>query len=320
MRPSSIESGGRNFNSRQSPEALSSMPTAELVSLADSLRDVGANSSRGRSHARQRLGSINRQLRLREKGAATQPLNTSEGGLMIPQFETVQATFGEEKTDAPLNLLVVEGHFDDWIMAGALVVQLAENNVNVSTATLTGGDKNGQPRTRWKEARRVGRSAGFRSSEGIYLPDGKLTDHVEEAVDFLGGVVERIGPDIILAPSDNDPHDDHTAAHEVAVEVAGNEIPVHGMETIWNQDFNGNSLIPDWFVPVTEAQVLRARKLYLKYTSQTRVRTPDVQRVLDMSAIGGENIGVDYAVGYFEAKNVSDNNNALGDHVVYKTP
>lgn len=98
------------------------------------------------------------------------------------------------------------------------------------------------------------------------LPDGRLPAHWDEAKEFLETAAQRISPDLILAPSSHDAHQDHRTVAELATTVwrdhlvLGYEIPK------WDGDLGQ----PTLYVPLEEDHLQeKLTRLAKAYPSQS---------------------------------------------------
>lgn len=122
--------------------------------------------------------------------------------------------------------LVVAPHPDDEALgcSGTLKI-LHEAGTDLIAAFVTNGEKlHGDPSAEVAEARRkeaVGsaRLLGCREPLFLEFPDGEIGGHGEEVFRRLAGIVGEIRPEIVLAPSPIDYHDDHIATSHVALRL-----------------------------------------------------------------------------------------------------
>ncbi|MEE9270686.1 MAG: bacillithiol biosynthesis deacetylase BshB1 [Candidatus Krumholzibacteria bacterium] len=131
-----------------------------------------------------------------------------------------------------MNILAFGIHPDDVELGcGGTVVLAARQGHGVVVVDLSDGAaaSNGTPEIRAKEAARAAEIMGIGRRVNLGLPDGAIQS---ENTDYLKAVVRAIRearPDLVLAPSGDDPHPDHAAGAtlvERALYLAG----VHGYE------------------------------------------------------------------------------------------
>src|SRR5437016_2657939 len=113
----------------------------------------------------------------------------------------------------PLSLLAVGAHPDDIeIGAGGTLLRLASSAPQVRYVVLTGTP------LRHEEARAA--SAAFLEGADLavelhQLPEGRLPAFWVEAKEILESVARRFKPDVVLAPSIADAHQDHRTIAEI---------------------------------------------------------------------------------------------------------
>lgn len=131
------------------------------------------------------------------------------------------------RADAPViarpvydRLLVVAPHPDDeTIMCGGTAALLAADGADVTVVFLTDGESTrGGDRppaevasARRDEARRACTVLGIRPIRFLALPDGGVSDHLDELGDQLRDVLEEVRPDAVALPWFLDGHPDHEA-------------------------------------------------------------------------------------------------------------
>gem|GEM_PF-4894873 len=233
----------------------------------------------------------------------------------------------EEKSGTPLRGTIVEAHKDDISMA-KVARALSNAGVELTIVTLTDGAARGLsgytreelPDVRWKEGKAAGQLAGAKDLYGIDLPDGELRDHHADASTFLREVQKKTRGEFMIAPHLLDPHPDHAAAHEIALSVAGEEIPVYGMDTITGIDANGLPLVPDRYLVLPRRTARKEKQIYLAHTSQVENIPPYERRammdVLGMTKRRGQEIDVPHAAVLFDPLNTS--RDPLTDVFVFK--
>lgn len=98
------------------------------------------------------------------------------------------------------------------------------------------------------------------------LPDGRLPAHWTELKEFLEASAQRVSPDLILAPSRHDAHQDHRAVAQLATTVWRDHLVLSYEIPKWDGDLGQPSL----YVPLSE-DVMREKltRLAKAYPSQT---------------------------------------------------
>ena len=107
-------------------------------------------------------------------------------------------------------LLVVSPHPDDWEIGAAGLVQRA-SAAHVVVASR--GERGGDPATRAEEAQSAAAYLGA-TCEVLYHPDTRLA--VADLAADLEARVRDFAPDVVLATSPDDFHQDHAAAGRAA--------------------------------------------------------------------------------------------------------
>src|ERR1700678_2766520 len=113
----------------------------------------------------------------------------------------------------PLSVLAIGAHPDDIeIGAGGLLLGLAASELRARYVVLTGTAE------RQREARDAARSfmPGADLTIDLFdLPEGRLPAVWSSVKEILEGVAESCSPDLILAPSADDAHQDHRTVGEL---------------------------------------------------------------------------------------------------------
>ena len=119
--------------------------------------------------------------------------------------------------DRPLRVLAVGAHPDDIeIGAGGTLMRLAANAPQVRYVVMTGTS------SRHEEARAA--SAAFLEGSELAvelhdLPEGRLPVHWAQVKEILEGVASGYTPDLVMAPSSTDAHQDHRTVAEIVPTV-----------------------------------------------------------------------------------------------------
>lgn len=117
----------------------------------------------------------------------------------------------------PLRVLALGAHPDDIeIAAGGTLLRLAESALQVRYVVMTGSS------LRQGEARAA--SAAFLENADVTvelheLPEGRLPVHWAAVKEVLEGVAKTFVPDLVLAPSTADAHQDHRTVAEIVPTV-----------------------------------------------------------------------------------------------------
>jgi LmbE family N-acetylglucosaminyl deacetylase len=169
----------------------------------------------------------------------------------------------EPRAGQPLTVLAIGAHPDDIeIGAGGLLLSLAGWPLIVRYLVLTGSGE------RHQEARAA--ASAFLpdadlSVELHQLPEGRLPAVWAEAKDVLEGVAQACSPDLILAPSVDDAHQDHRVIGEIIPTVFRDQLYLAYEIPKWDGDLRR----PDMYAPMS-AQVAhrKAELLHKCFPSQ----------------------------------------------------
>lgn len=146
-----------------------------------------------------------------------------------------------------MKILVFGIHPDDIELGcGGTVALCAARGHDVVLVDLTRGESssNGTPEGRALEADEAARLLGGGLRENLELPDTGLVAGDPGQQRAVAGAVRRHRPGLVILPSKDDPHPDHSAGGETierAIYLAGiHGYPTVGQETGWRV---GNALI-----------------------------------------------------------------------------
>jgi LmbE family N-acetylglucosaminyl deacetylase len=153
---------------------------------------------------------------------------------------------------APLSILALGAHPDDIeIAAGGMLLSLAERHpgLHVRYVLLSGTpDRQRDART---AARAFTPGADLRA-ELHDLPDGRFPAVWGQVKEILEGVAGSFRPDIILAPSAGDAHQDHRTVGELVATAFRDQVCLAYEIPKWDGDMSR----PNTYFPLTE-QVAR---------------------------------------------------------------
>jgi LmbE family N-acetylglucosaminyl deacetylase len=169
----------------------------------------------------------------------------------------------ELPADRPLSLLAVGAHPDDVeIGAGGLLLQLAARSLQARYVLLTGTAE------RQAEARAAARAflPGANLTLDLFqLPEGRLPAAWAQVKEILEEVARSCSPDVILAPSADDAHQDHRTIGEILPTVFRDQLYLAYEIPKWDGDLGRPSL----YVPLSEQDVRQKVELLHKcYPSQ----------------------------------------------------
>jgi LmbE family N-acetylglucosaminyl deacetylase len=212
-------------------------------------------------------------------------------------------------SNGPLRLLVLGAHPDDIeIGTGATLLTLAATRpaLRVRYVVLTGTPD------RQLEAHSAARAflPGADLTVDLHdLPEGRLPGVWNDVKDTLEGVARTFTPDLVLAPTTQDAHQDHRTIAEIVPTVfrdalyLGYEIPK------WDGDFAQ----PSMYVPVSAETANRKVELLHKcFPSQHARDWWDDEVFLGLARLRGMECRARYAEAYTCTKLVVESDTNLG--------
>lgn len=165
----------------------------------------------------------------------------------------------------PLALLAIGAHPDDIeIAAGGTLLTLAgcHPGLEARYVLMTGTPE------RQREARAAARAftPGARLRTDLHdLPDGRLPAAYGQVKEVLEGVARSFRPDIVLAPSKDDAHQDHRIVGELIPTAFRDQLILYYEIPKWDGDMRR----PNAYVPLTDEVARRKTELLDKcYPSQ----------------------------------------------------
>jgi LmbE family N-acetylglucosaminyl deacetylase len=218
--------------------------------------------------------------------------------------ERLHTITNPDKLDTSFKLLLVEAHRDDSSMAG-VDVPLAKRGAGITTLVLTDGAARNREEVSEEEMRLVrqvegpvsAKVAGAAKLIQADLPyDGVLINHMEEARNILGSVIEEEKPDALITPNKGDGHFDHAATGLIADRFS---LPVYQMDTISGYDRYGNVINPTHYIEMTRGDVRRRKRAHNANESQV-INLPwtermDLHEVYRMPKRRGQDIEAKFA-------------------------
>ena len=152
----------------------------------------------------------------------------------------IKASSGE-----PLSVLAIGAHPDDIeIGAGGLLLGLAESELRARYVVLTGTAE------RQQEARNAAHSfmpGADLTIELFDLPEGRLPAAWGSVKEILEGVARSCSPDVIIAPSSDDAHQDHRTIGELVPTVFRDQLYLAYEIPKWDGDMSR----PSMYVPLS---------------------------------------------------------------------
>lgn len=203
----------------------------------------------------------------------------------------------DRPADAPLSVLVIGAHPDDIeIGAGGLLLALAENRARIRYVVLTGTAE------RHAEARDA--AASFLPGADITvslhdLPDTRLPAVWATVKDLLAEVARSFTPDLVIAPSPGDAHQDHRTVAEIVPTIFRDQ-PYLGYELPkWDGDLGR----PSVYHPMEDHIArLKVELLHKCYPSQRGKDWWDDEVFLGLARLRGMECRARYAEAFFCSK------------------
>jgi LmbE family N-acetylglucosaminyl deacetylase len=199
----------------------------------------------------------------------------------------------------PLSVLAIGAHPDDIeIGAGGLLLQLAGRPLQVRYVLLTGTAE------RHAEARDAARAFlpdADLDIETYQLPEGRLPAAWADAKEILERVAGSCTPDVILAPSADDAHQDHRTIGEMMLTVFRDQLYLAYEIPKWDGDLSRPSLYLPMPVEVARRKV---ELLHKCYPSQRGRDWWDDEVFLGLARLRGMESRARYAEAFHCAKSV----------------
>jgi LmbE family N-acetylglucosaminyl deacetylase len=199
----------------------------------------------------------------------------------------------------PLSVLAVGAHPDDIeIGAGGLLLGLAENEVRVRYVVLTGTPE------RQQEARAA--ASAFLPTADLTvdlfdLPEGRLPAAWGGVKEILEGIAGSCSPDVIIAPSSDDAHQDHRTVGELVPTVFRDQLYLAYEIPKWDGDLSR----PSMYVPMSASTAQRKVELLHKCFPSQRARDWwDDEVFLGLARLRGMECRAPYAEAFRCAKAV----------------
>lgn len=201
--------------------------------------------------------------------------------------------------DRPLSLLVVGAHPDDIeIGAGGTLLSLARNRPRVRYVVLTGTAE------RHEEARNAARTflPGVDPDVALFdLPEGRLPAAWGQVKEALESVARLGSPDVILAPSPHDAHQDHRTIAEIVPTVFRDQLFLAYEIPKWDGDLGR----PSVYFPLSADIARRKVELLHKcFPSQRGRDWWDDEVFLGIARLRGVECRAPYAEAFSCAKTV----------------
>lgn len=199
----------------------------------------------------------------------------------------------------PLSILAIGAHPDDIeIGAGGMLLELARGRPQVRYVVMTGTPE------RRQEARAA--ATAFLPGADIVadlfdLREGRLPARWETVKDLLEGVAAACAPDVILAPSATDAHQDHRTVGEIVPTVFRDSLCLSYEIPKWDGDMGRPSL----YFPMTEsAGRQKAELLHKCFPSQRGRDWWDDEVFLGFARLRGMECRAHYAEAFYCTKSL----------------
>lgn len=199
----------------------------------------------------------------------------------------------------PLSLLAIGAHPDDIeIGAGGLLLGLAESGLRTRYVVLTGTPE------RQQEARDAAHSfmPGAELTIDLFdLPEGRLPDLWGRVKEIIEQVARSCSPDVILAPSPEDAHQDHRTIAEIVPTVFRDSLYLAYEIPKWDGDISR----PSVYAPMSASTARHKVELLHKcFPSQRRRDWWDDEVFLGLARLRGMECRARYAEAFRCAKSV----------------
>lgn len=195
------------------------------------------------------------------------------------------------------NVLVLAPHTDDGELgAGGTIAKLIESRINVYYAAFSTAEKSvpdGFPKDILKtEVKNATSKLGIESSNLlIYNYEVRKLNYVrQEILEQLINLRKEINPDLVLLPSLNDIHQDHSTVAQEGLR-AFKQKTILGYELIWNNLTFSTSC----FVKLNQRHIEKKCEALKEYKSQQHRDYISEEFVKSLAKTRGVQIGSEYA-------------------------
>ena len=199
----------------------------------------------------------------------------------------------------PLSVLAIGAHPDDIeIGAGGLLLGLAESELRARYVVLTG---TGERQLEAREAARSFLPGADLTIEFFNLPEGRLPAVWGQVKETLEDVARSCAPDVIIAPSADDAHQDHRTVGELVPTVFRDQLYLAYEIPKWDGDMSR----PSVYVPLSAHTArLKVELLHKCYPSQRGRDWWDDEVFLGLARLRGMECRAPYAEAFRCAKSV----------------
>ena len=201
--------------------------------------------------------------------------------------------------DGPLSVLTIGAHPDDIeIGAGGLLLELAQGRPAVRYVVLTGTAE------RHQEARNAAHAFMPDADLAIDLfdlPEGRLPSAWGSVKEILEGIRRSCSPDVIIAPSSHDAHQDHRTIAEIVPTVFRDHLYLAYEIPKWDGDISR----PSMYVPLSAETAGRKVELLHKcFPSQRDRGWWDDEVFLGLARLRGMECHARYAEAFICTKSI----------------
>jgi N-acetylglucosamine malate deacetylase 1 len=195
-------------------------------------------------------------------------------------------------------VLVLSPHTDDGELgAGGTIARFAGEGREIYYVAFSGCETS-IPRGLSKDTLRRECAA---STSVLGLPPGNVSllsfqvrtfpEHRQEILEELLKIRERIAPDLVLMPSSQDTHQDHSTIYWEALRTFKKNASIWGYEHPWNN----LSFRTDIFVRLNKPHLDKKMQALRKYTSQSNRVYMDERNVTALLSTRGAQLDAEYA-------------------------
>jgi LmbE family N-acetylglucosaminyl deacetylase len=200
---------------------------------------------------------------------------------------------------APLSVLAIGAHPDDIeIGAGGLLLSLAESGLRARYVVLTGTAE------RHQEARAAAHAfmPGADLTIDLHqLPEGRLPAAWASVKEILEETARSCSPDVVIAPSPDDAHQDHRTIGEIVPTVFRDQLYLAYEIPKWDGDLSR----PSMYVPLSDDTARRKVELLHKcFPSQEGRDWWDDEVFLGLARLRGMECRARYAEAFRCAKSL----------------
>jgi LmbE family N-acetylglucosaminyl deacetylase len=200
---------------------------------------------------------------------------------------------------APLSVLAIGAHPDDIeIGAGGLLLSLAGYELRTRYVVLTGTPQ------RHEEARHAAHAFmpdADLTVELFDLPEGRFPAEWGRVKEVLEGVAQTCAPDVIIAPSPDDAHQDHRTIGEIVPTVFRDQLYLAYEIPKWDGDLSRPSM---YFPLSAEVAQRKVELLHKCFPSQRKRDWWDDEVFLGLARLRGMECRARYAEAFTCAKSV----------------